>query len=115
GFVFYLSLRDSLPILGMTFKTLPFIVWMHRYAPHQGRTKTPMPKDLVPRRPLRFLYGVYGSGFVVCLLGLIVHWPSALRVGAIFLGLAALIFVILCFQIVFGTVRAPKKTTPNHA
>lgn len=37
----------SLLILGQTFKTLPFIVWVKHYEQLTGKVKTPLPADLV--------------------------------------------------------------------
>jgi FtsH-binding integral membrane protein len=48
-------------ILGQTFKTLPFIVWVKHYGHLTGKVKTPLPSDLVKNRFLK----VQAAGFMV--------------------------------------------------
>lgn len=59
-------------ILGMTFKTFPFIIWNIRYKELNGTVHVPMPKDLYSERLLRLQYYLY----IVAL--------AAIAAGAIF-------------------------------
>jgi hypothetical protein len=45
GFIIFFGWITAI-ILGMTFKTLPFIVWNKVYHQQAGKGKTPNPKDL---------------------------------------------------------------------
>jgi len=51
-------------ILGMTYKTLPFIIWNIKYTNQNGKPKAPMPKDLYNSTILSIQYYVY----IACLL-----------------------------------------------
>jgi len=57
-------------ILGMTFKTLPFIVWNKVYFPLASTGKTPNPKDLFSLRLFNSMGVVYLLGFVLFLVGI---------------------------------------------
>jgi hypothetical protein len=48
-------------ILGQTFKTLPFIVWVKHYERLTGKVKTPMPADLFKNSLLK----IQSAGFVI--------------------------------------------------
>jgi len=48
-------------ILGQTFKTLPFIVWVKHYEHLTGKVKTPMPADLFKNSLLR----IQSVGFII--------------------------------------------------
>lgn len=54
-------------VLGMTFKTLAFIVWMHDLQPYAVHQKVPMPHDLYPDHLLRWQF----RGYVLAVLGLL--------------------------------------------
>jgi len=51
-------------ILGQTFKTLPFIVWVKHYEHLTGKVKTPLPADLTRQLLLRIQF----MAFVIFLL-----------------------------------------------
>ncbi|MFI5136989.1 MAG: hypothetical protein ACHQIM_04125 [Sphingobacteriales bacterium] len=48
-------------ILGQTFKTLPFIVWVKHYEHLTGKVKTPMPADLFKNSLLK----IQSAGFII--------------------------------------------------
>lgn len=58
-------------ILGMTFKTLPFIVWNKIYHDKAGLGKTPNPKDLFSGRIFNSMGVVYLAGFVLFIAGVL--------------------------------------------
>ena len=66
-------------ILGMTFKTLPFIIWNLRYKDMNGAHKVPMPKDLYNQKLLKIQFYL----FLSCLL-----WTSGCIVFGFRKGLA---------------------------
>lgn len=57
-------------ILGMTFKTLPFIVWNKVYHNKAGLGKTPTPKDLFSTRVFNTMGLAYLAGFVLFTAGI---------------------------------------------
>ena len=63
-------------ILGMTFKTLPFMIWNWRYNDLNGIKKIPMPKELYSQQILSMQYYLYLLGVFVMIIAVMskVHW-----------------------------------------
>lgn len=80
-------------IFGMTFKTLPFIVWSKVYKGlgHTGRI--PAPKDMFSDRVFSAMIVSYLSGFVLFSIGLIILNQILLKIGTIALVLAAFLYL----------------------
>lgn len=80
-------------ILGMTFKTLPFIVWNKVY---QTRTtgKTPAPKELFSENLFKAMSVFYLVGFALFILGIIFPTNLLLKSGAAALLLSAIFYVL---------------------
>lgn len=68
-------------ILGMTFKTLPFIVWNNHYKNLHGKGKIPMPKDLYSARMLKIQFWFFMIAIYVLALSLIVEQPLFLKIA----------------------------------
>src|SRR5690606_36030998 len=58
-------------ILGMTFKTLPFIVWNRVYRHQSSRRKTPDPKSLFSHTLFKAMFILYGLGFAGVFAGIL--------------------------------------------
>lgn len=82
-------------ILGMTFKTMPFIVWNKVY--QKGRktaTSTPpAPKELFSENLYRATMFSYLTGFVLFVLGIIFLNPILLKIAAGILLITAVLYV----------------------
>ena len=81
GFVIFFGWITAI-ILGMTFKTLPFIVWNKVYHQLAGKGKTPSPKDLFSSTVFRYMIVVYIFGFVFFTVGILLSNKIVLQVGA---------------------------------
>jgi len=57
----------SLLILGQSFKTLPFLVWLKHYGPSTGKEVTPLPSDLYHHK-LLLVQGVSFAGAILCMI-----------------------------------------------
>jgi len=79
-------------ILGMTFKTLPFIVWNKVYHKRAGTGQAPNPKDLFSSRVFNVMAVVYLAGFVLFITGVLLSVIFVLQVGALLLLLAAVLY-----------------------
>ncbi len=79
-------------ILGMTFKTLPFIVWNKVYHLRSGKGKTPDPKDLFSGTQFKWMAVSYLAGFIVFALGLFLQQILILKAGAGLLVVAAFLY-----------------------
>lgn len=71
-------------ILGMTFKTLPFIIWNKTYKSLANKS-TPAPKDLFSEKLFNLMAVLYLTGFFIFLAGIVSLNDLFLKAGAIFL------------------------------
>lgn len=85
-------------IMGMTFKTLPFIVWNKVYDKKRRARKTLAPKDLFSEKIYRWMLGFYLSGFIVFTLGIIFTISIILKLGAVLLLISAGLYVFNVFK-----------------
>lgn len=93
-------------ILGMTFKTLPFIVWNKVYHNIAGLGKTPNPKQLFSST-IFIVNGItYLAGFVVFGAGIVRTDILLLNIGAILLLVTALLYNLNVFKILFHKARS---------
>ncbi|MBX2931417.1 MAG: cytochrome C oxidase subunit I [Chitinophagaceae bacterium] len=81
-------------ILGMTFKTLPFIVWNKVYHKKAYTGKTPAPKELFSEKIYNTMLITYIVGFVLFIFGIIILNQIILKIAATILLMAALLYVI---------------------
>lgn len=88
-------------ILGMTFKTLPFIVWNKVYRSIAGLGKTPNPKDLFNNAVFIATSICYLLGFVVFGWGIVGSNVLLLNIGAVFLLITAVLYNFNVFKILF--------------
>jgi hypothetical protein len=79
-------------ILGMTFKTLPFIVWNKVYHLAAGKGKTPNPKDLFSNAVFKWMMLFYIFGFLLFTVGLLLEIIWLLQAGAVLLLFTALLY-----------------------
>src|SRR5690606_26596045 len=99
GFCIFFGWITSL-ILGMTFKTLPFIIWNKIYRFQSGKRKTPEPRDLF--NPVIFLAMViaYVTGFSILLIAIILNIGFLLPWGSGLLVLSAILYSVNIFQVI---------------
>ena len=80
-------------ILGMTFKTLPFIVWNKVYHDKAHGGKTPVPKDLFSEKIFNGMSITYLTGFILFVTGIIFLSDFLLKAGAVALLATAVLYV----------------------
>lgn len=93
-------------IFGMTFKTLPFILWNKTYHVKAGIGKTPNPKDLFSTPIFKWMAGLYISGFILFILGILLKTEFILRPAAILLIGSAFLYNTNVFKMI---LHKPKK------
>ena len=76
----------------MTFKTLPFIIWNKVYHHRSGLGKTPNPKDLFNNNIFKAMAVAYIFGLILFTIGILFSSTMELRLGAILLLLAAILY-----------------------
>jgi hypothetical protein len=72
-------------IFGMTFKTLPFIVWNKIYHDRGGLGKTPNPKDLFSAGIFNTMGLTYLAGFILFMVGILIVSSMLLQVATVLL------------------------------
>ena len=98
GFLIFFGWLTGI-ILGMTFKTLPFIVWNKVYHSRTGAAGTPNPKQLVKDGIFKAMMVAWSSGLLFFAPGIWLRSVLLLRMGAGFLAAAALIYNYQVFAI----------------
>jgi hypothetical protein len=91
GFVIFFGWITAI-ILGMTFKTLPFIIWNKVYHRLAGKGKTPSPKDLFNDKIFHWMSLSYIAGLVVFAVGILMQLAFILKTGAALLLSTAILY-----------------------
>ncbi|WP_242920125.1 cytochrome C oxidase subunit I [Pontibacter liquoris] len=114
GLSVFLGFLSAL-ILGQTFKTLPFIIWMHAYEDYVGRFKTPLPKDLYIHTLLRWQNLCYLAGFILLIMGVLLRMPPVILAGAICFTVTALLYATNVFRMLLHKAHNLKPFTYGNA
>jgi hypothetical protein len=91
GFVIFFGWLTAI-ILGMTFKTLPFIIWNRRYEASSGIRPTPSPQDLFAHSLFRWMMFGYLAGFFLFITGVWLVSAGLLTVASALLMGAAVLY-----------------------
>jgi hypothetical protein len=89
-------------ILGQTYKTIPFIIWLHRYQQYVGKAKTPFPRELYNEKLADVQYYIYNIMLVVMFFGLVLNNIYFVKAGAVLMIITAIIYNFNMFKIIFG-------------
>lgn len=87
-------------ILGMTFKTLPFIVWNKVYHDRSRLGKTPNPKDLFSHVVFKLMSLAYLFGLVLFVAGGLLNNFVLLKLGAFMLLITAILYVFNVIKVI---------------
>ena len=98
GFTFFMGFITSL-ILGQTYKTIPFIIWLEKYKDLVGKSKTPLPRELYSEKLASFQYWSYLIAIFGFIVGIISAIPLILKISSILLLLCAITYNINVFKI----------------
>ena len=88
-------------VMGQTYKTLPFIVWLKVYRGRIGKLVLPLPKDLYSEKIASAQLWLFAIGFVLLLIGISASAITILLLGAIVLLLSATLYNFNLFKIIF--------------
>jgi len=94
-------------ILGMTFKTLPFIIWNKIYHEKAGKGKTPDPKELFNSKIFSAMAIIYIAGFLLFTIGIVFSYIPLLRSSALILLAAAILYNLNVFKIIHHNPAMP--------
>jgi hypothetical protein len=104
GFTIFFGWLTAI-ILGMTFKTLPFIVWNKIYHAKAGLGKTPDPKELFSAGLFNGMVISYLPGFLLFAIGVAIANALMIKLGAGLLLCCALLYNANVLKIFFHKVR----------
>lgn len=104
GFSIFMGWITAL-ILGMSFKTFPFIAWNKKYSGKAASGKTPSPKEMFSDRLFSLMMLSYLPGFVVVCSGIVFRYTLLIEAGTILLVLAAVLYNWNILKIVFHQPR----------
>lgn len=90
-------------IVGQTFKTLPFIVWMHKHNKIVGKQKTALPKDLYSQKIAGFQYITYLFALPTLIIGILFSVPIIIKAGSMLLLATAILYTINVFKIILNS------------
>jgi hypothetical protein len=100
GFLIFFGWLTAI-ILGMTFKTLPFIVWNKVYRNQATNQSTPSPKDLFNGSVVKLSIISYLLGFALFAAGLLYVEKLMLDTGALLLVATAVLYNFNVLKIFF--------------
>lgn len=93
-------------ILGQTFKTLPFIVWLYIFKKATGKIKVPLPKDLYSEKIAHWQLMIYLIGMLVLIAGVLSSTVLLIRLGSVLLLLTAILYNLNVFKILHYSLKA---------
>jgi hypothetical protein len=100
GFVIFFGWLTAI-ILGMTFKTLPFIVWNKIYQGLAEKTGLPSPRELFSDRLFNGMCAAYLGGFLLFTSGIFFETTLPRRGGALLLIAASVLYGMNVWRTVF--------------
>lgn len=99
GFIVFFGWITAI-ILGMTFKTLPFIIWNKVYHHLAGKQKTPNPVDLFSNILFIRMCMLYLFGFILFFAGIVIQEAVMLRLGGVSLVLSSFLYNWNVFKLI---------------
>lgn len=104
GFTIIFGLITTL-ILGQTYKTLPFVIWLEKYQALVGKIKTPLPRELYSEKIANTHFYLYIIFIMTMLLGLIFDQLILIKIGSYTLLSVAILYNINVFKIIFHKTK----------
>jgi hypothetical protein len=104
GFIIFFGWITAI-IFGMTFKTLPFIVWNKVYHEKAGLGKTPNPKELFNNNVFIGMVLIYIAGFALFITGASLANKSLLSIAAATLIIAAALYNLNVIKVLLHKPR----------
>lgn len=98
-------------ILGQTYKTLPFIIWLHKYKQLVGKYKTPLPKELYSEQLANLQFYSYNLAIIVLVTAIISDSIWMIRIGSYTLLVTAILYNLNVFKIIFHKVKTESNST----
>jgi len=105
GFSIIFGLITTL-ILGQTYKTLPFIIWLNKYKKLVGKTKTPLPRELYSEKIASIQFVLYFVFIVSFIVGFLFNQIIFIKIGSYTLLAVALLYNVNIFKMITHKVKS---------
>lgn len=92
-------------ILGQTYKTLPFVIWLEKYQTLVGKTKTPLPRELYSEKIANAHFYLYLLFIISMILGLVLDQLFLVRIGSYLLLIVAILYNVNVFKMIFHKTK----------
>lgn len=100
-------------IMGMTFKTLPFIIWNIKYKSFHGKTQLPMPKDLYVEKWIQYQFWFFIAAMLSLTAGIMLHQMIFINTGLTLWLVIAVLYIINVTKVLFHKTKINYDTTDN--
>jgi hypothetical protein len=100
GIAIILGFLSSL-ILGQTYKTLPFIIWLKIYHSKVGKGKVPLPQELYSEKVANWHFYTYLAGLPLLIVGVFVGSVLLIQIAAVLIIITAILYNYNVFKILF--------------
>jgi len=87
-------------VLGQTYKTLPFIIWLQKYQSKVGKIKVPLPQELYSEKLAGYHFYTFVAAIIVLIGGILLAEVIVIRIGAALMILTASLYNYNVFKIV---------------
>jgi len=88
-------------ILGQTYKTLPFIIWLFHYQSMVGKAKVPMPADLYKHKLAEFHLYTFIVSLVSLITGLAFSIEWLVMIGILLMVITAILYSLNTIGMIF--------------
>lgn len=95
----------SMLIMGLTYKTLPFIIWLKEYKNVIGKQKTPLPKDLYSEKIQTYQLFIFIIGFWSIVFGIFFSIITLIKIGTILFFISTILYLINIIKIVTHKIK----------
>lgn len=92
-------------ILGQTFKTLPFIVWVKHYEHLAGKAKTPLPADLYGNNLLKIQSAAFLIFCLAFFIGIIISSQVLIKFGLLCLFITAAFYLVNVLKVLMHKTK----------
>jgi hypothetical protein len=96
-------------ILGQTYKTLPFIIWLDKYKSLVGKVKTPLPRELYSAKIATIQYYFYLLFIIGIPIGFLMNNSLIINIGSFSLLIVSILYNINVLKIIFHKVKSTEN------
>jgi hypothetical protein len=108
GMSFVLGFLMSL-VLGQTYKTLPFIIWLEKYQSKVGKQKVPLPQELYSEKLAEVHMKTFLAAFVLLIAGELTALKWLIQAAGVLFLITALLYNYNVFKIVLHKEKTLEK------